>query len=50
MAKTIRELSQAQERLRVKAQQLSLKVKMQEDRQKHSDLVKQLKTMGGRIR
>jgi ABC-type phosphate transport system auxiliary subunit len=50
MAKTISQLNQAQERLKLKAQQLSLRVKMQEDRQKHSDLTRKLKTMGGRIR
>jgi hypothetical protein len=50
MAKTISQLNVAQERLKLKAQQLSLRVKMQEDRAKHAELSRKLKTIGGRIR
>jgi hypothetical protein len=50
MAKTLGQLNQAQERLKLKAQQLSLRVKMQEDRAKHAELSRKLKSVGGRIR
>lgn len=50
MAKSVKELTQAQERLRVKSQQLSLRVKMQEDRAKLAELSRQLKNLPGRIR
>lgn len=50
MSKTIPDLNRAQERLKLKAQQLSLRVKMQEDRAKHAELTRKLKQTGGRIR
>lgn len=50
MARTLQQINQAQERLKVKAQQLALKVKMHEDKQKHAELTRKLKTMGGRVR
>jgi len=50
MAKTIADINRQQERLKLKAQQLSLRVKMAEDRKKHADLTRTLKNMGGRVR
>jgi hypothetical protein len=50
MARTMADLSRAQERLKLKAQQLSLRVKMQEDRAKHAELTRKLKVTGGRTR
>jgi hypothetical protein len=50
MAKTISQLNAAQDRLKLKALQLSLRVKMQEDRAKHAELTRRLKSVGGRIR
>lgn len=50
MAKTLADLTRAQERLKLKAQQLALRVKMQEDRAKHAELTRKLKATGGRIR
>jgi hypothetical protein len=44
------DISRAQERLKLKSQQLALRVKMNEDRAKHAELTRKLKTTGGRTR
>jgi len=43
-------IEQAQRRLRLKAEQLNLRVKLQETKDKHKEVTQQLKATGGRIR
>jgi len=49
MAKS-QSIEQQQRRLKLKAEQLQTRVKIQEAKSKHAELTRQLKTIGGRIR
>ena len=44
------EIQRAQERLKVKSEQLAARVKVVEYREKVRDLTRKLKSMGGRVR
>ena len=47
---TKKDIQAMQERLKVKSEQLATRVKVQELQDKHAELTKRLKNMGGRIR
>lgn len=50
MAKSSNTIEKAKERLRLKSEQLTLRLKIQDAKEKHKNVTNQLKAIGGRIR
>lgn len=50
MAKNNTSIEKAKERLRLKSEQLNLRLKMADAKDKHRQVTNQLKALGGRIR